>query len=330
MSDDEHSEEEGPSEAELALQKRRAGETKTSKGLAEADRELLETNKQDRDRMDEEIRDLKKRTEKRKKEREIEEKRLAAERAAEDEKRKAAELAKQKAKEEEEQKRQKERAAKRAEFDKLMKANKPNFVISKRSGSTGGEEAEEGVERSKKSREQLDAEKKAALKQRITPLQIDGLEASGLSDKAKELHKLISKLEGEKYDLEKRFRNQQVDLMELADKARSANKVGRDGLKRVKLEDGQSDTIQERFAGTPAKIHMFSKYERQKDLRTYPERKSYYSGPQYVMPTERIKASKAVTWNEAGMPTYVELSAAAAAGGHGAEAAPEPQEAQEE
>lgn len=312
-SEEEHSADEGPSEAELALKKRREAGVKSSKGLDEADQELLETNRQDRDRMEEEIKELKKRNEKRKKEREIEEKRLAAERAAEDEKRKALEQAKQKQKEEEELRRQKERAQKNAEFEKL-KGNKPNFVISKRSESAGGEEVTEGAEGGKKSREQLEAAKRAELKKRIVPLQIDGLEASGLSDKAKELHKLMYRLEGEKYDLEKRFKNQQVDLMELADKARQANKVGRDGLRRVKLEEGESDVIQERFAGTPAKIQMFSKYERQKDLRNYSERKNFYSGPQYKLPIERIKASKIVKWNEAGMPVYEEIPGAE---GHG-------------
>jgi hypothetical protein len=309
MSDSEHSEDEGPSEAELALKKRREADSKKVSGLDEAARELLETNRQDRERMEQEIRELKKRNEKRKQQREEEEKRLAAERAAEDDKRRAAETAKQRQKEEEETKKQKERAKKLAEFDKL-KNNKPNFVISKRSGSAGDDEDTEAPESVKKSREQLEKEKRAIMKQRIVPLQIDGLESSGLSDKAKELHKLIYRLEGEKYDLEKHFRNQQVDLMELAEKARQANKVGKDGLKRTKLDEGESDPIQERFAGTPGKIQMFSKYERQKDLRNYSERKNTYTGPQYGFPPDRIKACKIVKWNESGMPTYEDIPGA--------------------
>ena len=70
---------------------------------------------------------------------------------------------------------------------------------------------QEGKE-GKKSKEQLDAEKKAILKQRIVPLSIDGMDQSGLTEKAKELHKLICRLEGEKYDLEKRFKTQQIDV----------------------------------------------------------------------------------------------------------------------
>jgi len=64
----------------------------------------------------------------------------------------------------------------------------------------------------RKSKEQLEAEKRAILKQRIKPLEIDGLDAPKLTEKAKELHTLIYRLEGEKYDLEKRFKAQQIDV----------------------------------------------------------------------------------------------------------------------
>lgn len=308
MSDDEHSgseDESSPTEAELAFKKRREGQT-SAHGLDEAERELLESNKQDRLRMEQEIQELRKRNEKRKKQREIEEKRLAAERAAEDERRKAAEEAKKKQKEEEDSKKQKERAKKLAEFEKLKNPDKPNFVISKRTGS--GDEVVEVKEGGKKSREQVEAEKRAILKQRIVPLQIDGLEQSGLADKAKELHKLVFRLESEKYDLEKRFKSQQVDMMELAEKARQVHKVGRGGLKRTKLDDGGSDTIQERYAGTPAKVEMFSKYERSKDKRGYRDRKNVFTGPQYILPPDRIKPEKIVKWSEEGLPRYEELS----------------------
>ena len=47
--------------------------------------------------------------------------------------------AKRKQKEEEEQRKRKERDSKKDEFDRLSKAGKPNFVITKRSDSTAGE-----------------------------------------------------------------------------------------------------------------------------------------------------------------------------------------------
>jgi len=61
---------------------------------------------------------------------------------------------------------------------------------------------------------------------------------------------------------------------------------------------------------------MYSKYERQKDKRSYVDRKVLYTGPQYGMPAERIKPTKIVRWSEEGLPIYEE--------GGGFEAAPAP------
>jgi len=58
----------------------------------------------------------------------------------------------------------------------------------------------------------LEAEKKAILKQRLKPLEINGMDASQLAEKARELHSQILRLEGEKYDLEKRFKQLQVEV----------------------------------------------------------------------------------------------------------------------
>ena len=57
-----------------------------------------------------------------------------------------------------------------------------------------------------------------------------------------------------------------------------------------------------------SKVEMYSKYERQKDKRTYGDRKVLYTGPQYCFPAERIKPTKVVRWNEEGLPTYEEGS----------------------
>lgn len=301
-----------PTEAELALKKRREAQKSDSKGLDEAARELLESNREERHRMEEEIAELRQRNERRKKEREIEEKRLAAERAAEEERRKAAEEEKKRKKEEEEEKKKRERAARLAEFEKMKNpGNKPNFVISKR--SEGDEEQEEErPSKERKSKEQLEAEKKAILAQRITPLSIDGLDAGKLAEKARELHKVIVRLESEKYDHEKRFKAQQVDMMELAERARQANKVGRGGLKRVQVGTDDVDEVQARFSGAPAKIEMYSKYERQTDKRPYSEKKCVYGGPTWATPVERIRPKKIVRWTDEGLPIYGEDSAPAA------------------
>ena len=49
---------------------------------------------------------------------------------------------------------------------------------------------------------------------------------------------------------------------------------------------------------------MYSKYERQKDKRSYDERLNLYTGPQYLYPAERIKPTKSVHWSEEGLPQY--------------------------
>jgi len=278
-----------------------------SAGLEETDKELLEANRAERGQMEDEIRELRERNEKRKKEREIEEKRLAAERSADDARRKAEDEERKRKKEEDEQRKKAERMQKMAEFEKWKTPPKANFVISKKlDAASKGEESEEPEGKAKKSKEQIEAEKRAILKQRLKPLEVDGMDQGKLTDKAKELHQLLARLEGEKYDLEKRFKNMQVEMMSLAEHARQANKVGKEGgVKRIAAPDeAQSDKIMERFAGAPSKVEMYSKYERQKDKRAYVERKDLYTGPQFAYPTERIKPQKIVKWTEEGLPLY--------------------------
>jgi troponin T, fast skeletal muscle len=61
---------------------------------------------------------------------------------------------------------------------------------------------------------------------------------------------------------------------------------------------------------------MYSKYERQKDKRAYKERQVLFTGPQFILPPERIRPSKIIRWTEEGMPQYEE-----AAGGEAVAAA---------
>jgi len=312
MSDDESA---AVSEGELAMRKRREQQAGDSAGLEEADKELLENNRVERSRMDDEIRELRERNEKRKKEREIEEKRLASERAAEDQRRKAEEEERKRKKTEEEDRKKKDRAVKMAEFEKYKNPPKANFVISKRAATEEGAEGEDDG-KSKKSKEQLEAEKQAILRQRLKPLDIDSADNAKLTEKAKELHTLLARLEGEKYDLEKRYKNMQQEMMSLAERARQANKVGKEGT--VKRLNDDTDRMMERFAGAPSKVEMYSKYERQKDKRTYDDRKVLFTGPMRVGPPEKISPHRIVKWTEEGLPEYGDM---------GAGGAPAPQEA---
>lgn len=309
-------EDSGPSEAELAMQKRRQGGAVSTAELDEAAVELLEANKLERARMEEEINELRQRSQQRKKEREEQEKEMAERRAEEEARRRAEEDERRSKKEAEDLKRKAAREQKMAEFEKWKNPAKPNFVISKRDDvpgvPTGGEDEAQGE---KKSKEQLEAEKRAILAQRIQPLDISGFDTAKLTEKAKELNGQIYRLESDKYDLEKRFKDQQYDMMELADKARQMNQVGRGGLKRIQMGPDESDPVQEKFAGAPAKIEMYSKYERQKDKRKYGERHEVFHGPTWVMPPDRIRACKRIIWDEnTGLPSYIEME-----GGEGGE-----------
>ena len=55
-----------------------------------------------------------------------------------------------------------------------------------------------------------------------------------------------------------------------------------------------------------SKVEMYSKYERQKDKRSYEDRLLLFTGPQFVSPPERIKPQKAVRWNDEGLPIYLD------------------------
>jgi len=55
-----------------------------------------------------------------------------------------------------------------------------------------------------------------------------------------------------------------------------------------------------------SKVEMFSKYERQKDKRSYGDRLQLFTGPQFVSPVERIKPQKVIHWNEEGLPVYAD------------------------
>ena len=297
----------GPTEAELAMQRRKAKTQVSSEGLDEAAKELLEANAQERDMMAQEIEELRTRSEQRKKERQREEQEIAARRAEEDARRKQEEEDRKRQKEEQEKERKAKRDAQMQEFAK-MQNTKANFVIIKKSNELvggGGDEEKEDGDSNKMSREQMEQERKAILAQRIQPLEVDGADEAKLKSKAESLHKEILRLEGEKYDLEKRFREQQTDMLEMAERARNINKVGKTGLKRVTLKEDERDTIQEKFSGAPSKIELYSRFERQPDKRAYKEKFTVFSGPTYRFPAEKINPTRTIKWDEdSGLPSY--------------------------
>jgi len=314
MSDDELMSEEEEEEEEEPP-RRAAPAAKPSHGnvdhLDEASKELLETNSVEFDKLEAEILELRERTIKRKKEREVEEKLVRKQRDEEEKRRLEEEKDRKRKKEEEEQERKMARAQKMAEFEKMKNPTTPNFVISKKKVEEDKPKESDDKDDAKEkiSREQANAEKAAILANRIKSYDMSETDGAKLLEMAKAIHKDIFRGEGEKYDLEKRFKEQQVDMMELAEKARSMNKVGKAGaIKRIQLGPDEVDKIQERFAGAPSKIIMYSPFERQKDKREYGERKVIFKGPQYADPIPRIGPNKKVIWDEnTGLPIYTSM-----------------------
>lgn len=296
-------EDEGPTEAELAMQKRREGQQMSSSGLDDQAKDLLHENERLRETMAEEIEELRARSEQRKKERQEEERELTLRRQEEDVRRKTEEEERKAKKLEEEKERRAKRDAQMAEFAKFASDGKPNFVINKKEGG-GLPQTEEVVEeKNYMSREQLEQERKAILGQRIQPLEIDGLDSAKLADKCKSWHKDILRLESEKYDLEKRFKEQQYDMMEMSERARQINQVGKTGLKR--LAPDEEDVIAQKYSGAPGKIEMYSKFERQSDKRSYGQKHDCFMGPTYLHPVDRLQPSRGVAWDpDTGIPLY--------------------------
>lgn len=59
-----------------------------------------------------------------------------------------------------------------------------------------------------------------------------------------------------------------------------------------------------------SKVEMFSKYERQKDKRNYDERKTLFTGPQFLYAADKIRPQKIVKWSEEGLPIYEDIPGA--------------------
>merc|ERR1712142_1379428 len=136
-------------------------------------------------------------------------------------------------------------------------------------------------EDSQKSKEQMDIEKQNIILSRIVPFEIEGLDYNGLCERAKALHQVIWNLEANCYDYQQKFERQNYDMMELAERARQMNR----GRRRTRtghtgLGGSVYSWIQDRFKSSPPKISLFSKYERQKDRRTFGERRLIYQDPE--------------------------------------------------
>merc|ERR1712098_599234 len=129
--------------------------------------------------------------------------------------------------------------------------------------------------------EQVEEECKISLNIRIKPLNLDAMDSDELRNKCNSIWNTIVQLETDKYDYEQRQLDQDYEFKELAErqKLQLRNKAIKKGL------DPES------FTGAhPPKIHMFSKYERRTDTRTYGDRKKLYEGGAEVIRAEWLES----------------------------------------
>jgi troponin T len=189
-------------------------------------------------------------------------------RRQEDEARKEKAEADRQKKEEEKRKRQQLMAG-------LQASGGPNFEIMKKDkqaekfdkfGNIVKAKAEMGL-----TKEQQDEQKKRALADLVKPIDTAGLDVAGLRTKIKDLHARITRLEGQKYDMEKRRDRQEYDLKELNERQRqiSRNKAMKKGLNPDEVANSPH----------PPKVPVASKYDRQIDRRSYHDRFTLFEAP---------------------------------------------------
>merc|ERR1712215_564180 len=190
-------------------------------------------------------------------------------------------------KEEEELKRLKEKQAKKKQMEEAEIKRQEMLAAQKEKG--GGKKssapAMDAHKELAKSKEQVEEECKISLHIRIKPLPLNEMDSDELRGKANQIWNLIVELETDKYDYEQRHMDQDYEFKELKErqKLQQRNKAIKKGL------DPES------FTGAhPPKIHMFSKYERQVDSRTYVEKKKLYQGGAEILRSEAIEGA----WKE--------------------------------
>merc|ERR1712135_111469 len=136
-------------------------------------------------------------------------------------------------------------------------------------------------EDSQKSKEQMDIEKQNIILSRIVPFGIEGHDYNGLCERAKFLHQTIWNLEANCYDYQQKFERQNYDMMELAERARQMNRGRRKTpTGHTGLGGSVYSWIAEKYKESPPKLSLFSKYERQKDRRSFTERRLIYQDPE--------------------------------------------------
>jgi len=237
----------------------------------------------ERSKEEEELKRLKEKQAKRKEIRAEQEKKAAEQKRAE-------ELA---LKREEEEKREIEAQQKKKEMEEAERKRQEMMAAQKEKGGKKSQApAMDGRKEMSKSKEQVEEEMKISLSIRIKPLPLESMDSDELRNKANSIWNTIVELETDKYDFEQRRVDQDYELKELNErrKLQLRNKAIKKGLDP------------EAFCGAhPPTIHMFSKYERRTDTRTYGDRKKLYEGGAEIIRAEWLESvwkEKLGEWNK--------------------------------
>lgn len=226
---------------------------------------------------DDELEMLRAKAEERRMRKEEEEKKIE-----EDKARMQAEKA---AKDEEERKRREEATEKKktAEAEKHNAEKKKLEAEIANMGEAGGSKlgnvlrAKEDMQ---KSPEQLQAEKREIIAQRLVGLELDGQNKEDLIAQAHKFYECLVSVHSQIYDLTEKHDRQRYDMMELAERARQIEK-GKAKTRRVNIvHTGLGGSvfpwIQDQCAQAPQKISLFSRYERVTDRRTFKDRRDLW------------------------------------------------------
>merc|ERR1711983_388433 len=226
--------------------------------LDEQLREYINEWRTQRAKEEEELKRLKEKQAKRKEIRAEQEKKVAEQKRAEELALKKVEEAKKEIEAQEKKKAMEEAERKRQE---MLAAQK------EKGGKKSQAPAMDAKKEMSKSKEQVEEEMKISLGIRLKPLPLESMDSDELRAKANSIWNTIAELETDKYDYEQRRVDQDYELKELNErrKLQLRNKAIKKGLDP------------EAFCGAhPPRIHMFSKYERRTDTRTYGDRKKLY------------------------------------------------------
>jgi len=235
-------------------------------------KEYIHSWREERAKEEEELKRLKEKQAKRKEIRVEQEKKLAQQKRAEEEK----------LRKEETEKKEAEALEKKKAMEDAERKRQEMMAAQKEKGGKAPAQAMDARKEMSKSKEQVEEEMKISLSIRIKPLPLDEMDSDELRSKANQIWNTIEELETDKYDYEQRHKDQDYEFKELAErqKLQLRNKAIKKGL------DPES------FTGAhPPTIHMFSKYERRTDTRTYGDRKKLYEGGAEVLRSETLEAA---------------------------------------